>query len=129
MYGYFCNYNRPTMYIVYGIPNCDTLKKAIAWLQKNKVPYELHDYKKKSITPKKMKTWSKQIGWETLLNKKGTTWRDLDSAAQTAITNEATAIAFLIQNTSAIKRPVIEKESTVIAVGFDEGTYEKLFKK
>jgi len=129
MYGYFCKFNRSTMYIVYGIPNCDTIKKAVNWLQKHRIPYEFHDYRKKGITTQKLKTWSKQVGWETLLNKRGSTWRELDQATQASITNEKAAIALLAENTSAIKRPVIEKGEVVVVVGFDEGVYEKIFKK
>ena len=129
MYGYFCEYNRSAMYIVYGIPNCDTFKKAVNWLQKHKVGYEFHDYRKKGISSQKLKTWSKQVGWETLLNKRGSTWRELDQVTQASITNEKAAINLLVQNTSAIKRPVIEQEDAVVVVGFDEEVYEKIFKK
>ncbi|MCW3088784.1 MAG: ArsC family reductase [Sediminibacterium sp.] len=129
MYGYFCRHNRSTMYIVYGIPNCDTVKKVLTWLQKHKLPYEFHDYKTAGITPAKLKSWSKQVGWETLLNKRGTTWKALDARAQAVITTEKTAIAFMAENTSSIKRPVIEAEGRVITVGFDEKLYAGIFKK
>lgn len=112
------------MYIIYGIPNCDTMKKAITWLNAHKVPFEFHDYKKLGITGNKLKEWSKQVGWETLLNRKGTTWRELDPATQALITNEKAAIKLLSENTSAIKRPVLEKDGKVVAVGFDIATYD-----
>lgn len=117
------------MYTLYGIPNCDTVKKARTWLEKQKIPYQFHDYKKSGITTAKLKQWSSQVGWEILLNKKGTTWRSLDEKTQASVTNEKTATKILAENTSAIKRPVIEKEDKVIMVGFDEATYAKLFKK
>lgn len=117
------------MYTLYGIPNCDTVKKARTWLEKQKVAYEFHDYKKAGITPAKLKQWSTQVGWEILLNKKGTTWKKLDEKIQSAVTNEKTAIKVLSENTSAIKRPLIEKGDKVIIVGFDEESYSKLFKK
>ena len=117
------------MYIVYGIPNCDTIKKAISWLQKNKIPHEFYDYKKKGIPARKLKSWSKQVGWEILLNKRGTTWRELTVPAQASVTNENAAISLLAENTSAIKRPVIEKDDKVIIVGFTESAYENIFKK
>ncbi len=114
------------MYIIYGIPNCDTIKKTLTWFQKNQVPYEFHDYKKKGITQAKLKAWSKQAGWEKLLNKKGTTWRQLDEATQASITNEAKAVALMSINTSIIKRPVIEQEGKVVSVGFDEAALRPL---
>ena len=117
------------MYIIYGIPNCDTVKKAITWLKQHAIVYEFYDYKKKGISPGGLKNWSKQVGWETLLNKKGTTWRQLDAKIQSAITNERAAIKLLSENTSAIKRPLIEKDDTVVTVGFDEDRYKNIFKK
>ena len=114
------------MYIIYGIPNCDTVKKTLTWFQKKQVAYEFHDYKKKGITQAKLKAWSKQAGWEKLLNKKGTTWRQLDEATQASITSEAKAVALMSTNTSIIKRPVIEQEGKVVAVGFDEAALRPL---
>jgi arsenate reductase len=127
MYGYFCRHNRSTMYIVYGIPNCDTVKKVFTWLTNHKIAYEFHDYKKSGISPAKLKTWCKQVGWETLLNKRGTTWKQLDVATQTTINNEKAAIALMVENTSSIKRPVIEKGNKVVVVGFDKRNYENIF--
>ncbi|MDB5274361.1 MAG: ArsC family reductase [Chitinophagaceae bacterium] len=85
--------------------------------------YDFHDYKTQGITESKLKAWCQQVGWEVLLNKKGTTWRKLDEATQISITNEKAAIAVMMSNTSMIKRPVIEKKDKVLAVGFDEKTY------
>lgn len=116
------------MYIIYGIPNCDTVKKARTWLEKKKIAYEFHDYKKKGISPVKLKAWSTQVGWETLLNRKGTTWKKLDEKIQASVTNEKAAIKVLSENTSAIKRPLIEKGEKVVIVGFDEEAYGKLMK-
>jgi Spx/MgsR family transcriptional regulator len=117
------------MYIVYGIPNCDTVKKATTWLQKHKIPFRFHDYKKLGITKDKVKSWCKQSEWETILNKKGTTWRQMDPAIQAKVMNIDSAAKILIENTSAIKRPLIELDEKVIVVGFDEATYQTLFKK
>ncbi len=116
------------MYIIYGIPNCDTIKKALAWLKANGIDYLFYDYKKNGITTSKLSAWSKQVGWESLLNKKGTTWRKLDATVQESIINEKKAIGLLVENTSAIKRPLVEKDDKVIALGFDEVLYKKLFK-
>ncbi len=116
-------------YIIYGIPNCDTVKKTLDWLKKKGIAYEFHDYKKKGIDQARLSAWSKQVGWETILNRKGTTWRDLDETVKASITNETKAIALLAKNTSIIKRPVVEKGDKVVAVGFDEAVYEKVLKK
>ena len=117
------------MYTIYGIPNCDTVKKTITWLKQHKIAYEFYDYGKNGISPSKLKQWSEQIGWETLLNKKGTTWRKLTEKTQAAITHEKAAIKLLAENTSAIKRPLIEMGDKIITVGFDEDVYRKIFKK
>ncbi|MDE3252057.1 MAG: ArsC family reductase [Bacteroidota bacterium] len=116
------------MYVLYGIPNCDTVKKARNWLEANKIVYEFHDYKKLGITQTKLKEWSAALGWELLVNTKGTTWRKLDPAMQQKINSAKTAIPWLAENTSAIKRPLIEKNGKVIALGFDPETYPKIFK-
>ncbi len=117
------------MYTLYGIPNCNTVKKSVTWLQKHKIAFGFHDYKKLGITAEKLKQWSSQVGWENLLNKKGTTWRKLDEKTQASITNEKAALQLLAANTSAIKRPLIEKGNKVIVLGFDEEQYQKTFKK
>lgn len=111
---------------VYGIKNCNTVKNALDWLKKNEVDFEFHDYKTKGITEDKLKMWSKQVGWEVLVNKRGTTWRQLDEAVQSKITNEAAAISLMKEKTSVIKRPLIEKDNKVVALGFDEAQFRKL---
>ena len=113
--------------IVYGIKNCNTVKAALDWLKKNHVELEFHDYKSKGITAEKLKGWSKQVGWESLVNKRGTTWRQLDDTVQSKVTNESAAIALMKENTSVIKRPLIEKDGKVLALGFDASTYAKIF--
>jgi Spx/MgsR family transcriptional regulator len=115
------------MYIVYGIPNCDTVKKVFTWLQAHKIPYQFHDYKKEGITPAQLKKWSEQVGWEILLNKKSTTWRELDATTQASILNEKAAVQLMAKHTSIIKRPVIEKNGEVMAVGFNETAYQNIF--
>ena len=109
--------------IVYGIKNCDTVKKALTWLKAKGIDFEFHDYKTQGISETKLKVWCEQVGWETLLNKKGTTWRKLDEASQASVTNAASAIKIMVANTSVIKRPVIEKNGKVLVVGFDEVVY------
>lgn len=114
--------------IVYGIKNCNTVKSALDWLKNRKVDFDFHDYKSKGITEAKLKAWSKQIGWESLVNMRGTTWRKLDERVQKKITNEKAAIALMIDKTSVIKRPLIEIDSKVVALGFDEAEYQKKIK-
>ena|SRR5688572_30787840 len=112
--------------IVYGIKNCNTVKTALDWLRRNKVEFEFHDYKVKGISEKKLREWSEQVGWESLVNKKGTTWRQLDEATQARVTTEASAIALMKEKTSVIKRPLLEAGDRVVALGFDESVYKKL---
>ncbi len=110
--------------IIYGIKNCNTVKSALDWLNKNKVEFEFHDYKKSGITEAKLSEWSKQVGWESLVNKRGTTWRQLDEVIQKKVTNEKAAIALMMEKTSVIKRPLIENNRKVLLLGFDEATYK-----
>ena len=102
---------------VYGIKNCDTMKKAFAWLDARKIAYEFHDYKKAGVPPGKLKEWAKSVGWEKLANMRGPTWRKIPDA-QRANPTAARALALLEANTSAIKRPIVEAGSTLL-VGFD----------
>lgn len=115
--------------IVYGIKNCNTVKSALDWLKKNKVEFEFHDYKSKGIAAAKLKNWSKQVGWESLVNKRGTTWRKLDEDTQAGVTNEKAAISLMTDKTSVIKRPLIEVDGEVVALGFDEAEYKKKMTK
>lgn len=114
--------------IVYGIKNCNTVKSALEWLNKNKVEFEFHDYKKSGITAVKLSEWCKQVGWESLVNKRGTTWRQLDEADQKKVVNEKSAIALMIEKTSVIKRPLIEGKGKVLLLGFDEVEYKQTLK-
>jgi arsenate reductase (glutaredoxin) len=114
-------------FTVYGIKNCNTVKSALDWLKKNDVPFEFHDYKTKGVTEAKLKSWSKQVGWESLVNKRGTTWRQLDEAAQAKVKSESSAVDLMLDKTSVIKRPLIEADGKVVTLGFDEETYKKLF--
>ena len=116
------------MKTVYAIPNCNTVKKALDWLQKNKIVYEFHDYKKKGITATVLTNWCKQVGWEALINKKGATWRQLTPDIQASISTQKAAIALMIEKTSIIKRPLIEENGKILALGFDETEYKKALK-
>jgi len=112
------------MITLYGIPNCDTMKKARKWLKDNGKDYEFYDYKKHGVPEKELKTWVKQLGWEILLNKRGTTWRKLDDDTKNAV-NEKSAIIIMLENPSIIKRPVLASNKTLL-VGFSVDEYEKL---
>jgi arsenate reductase len=111
---------------LYGIKNCNTVKSAVDWLKKNNIEFEFHDYKKSGISGAKLKEWAKQMGWESLVNKRGTTWRQLDESVQKKTTNEKAAIELMMEKTSVIKRPLIEQNGKVILLGFDEEEYEKV---
>lgn len=116
------------MFIVYGIKNCNTVKNALDWLKKNKIEFEFHDYKAKGIDAAKLKNWSSQVGWEKLVNKKGTTWRQLDEKVQNKVTTEKTAIDLMQEKTSVIKRPLIELKNKVVTLGFDEAEFKAAYK-
>jgi Spx/MgsR family transcriptional regulator len=113
------------MKIVYAIPNCNTVKKALDWLKANKVAYEFHDYKKKGITAVQLTAWIKQVGWEALINKKGATWRQLPKEQQESITTQKAAIVLMMEKTSIIKRPLVQADGKIILLGFDETEYKK----
>ncbi|MDQ6991549.1 MAG: ArsC family reductase [Mariprofundaceae bacterium] len=110
---------------MYGIPNCDTIKKARRWLKAKNIPYTFHDYKKEGISLEVLQTWCEHVGWEALLNKRGTTWRKLSDADQSNL-NQAKAMALLKAHTSMIKRPVLAFDGTII-LGFSESVYDDLF--
>jgi len=115
--------------ILYGIRNCNTVKSAVDWLKKHAIEFEFHDYKKSGITNAKLGEWCSQVGWESLVNKRGTTWRQMDQAAQMKVTSKKAAIDLMIEKTSVIKRPLIENEGKVILLGFDEAEYTKKLKR
>jgi arsenate reductase len=114
---------------VYGIKNCNTVKNALGWLDEHGVTYEFHDYKKKGITAEALKAWSRQVGWEALLNRKGLTWKQLPEAERARILTEADAIKLMIDKTSIIKRPLLEANGKVVLLGFDEDAYAKALKR
>ena len=111
--------------VIYGIKNCDTMKKARAWLDGRGVAYEFHDYKTQGIERKKLEAWSKEAGWETLLNRAGTTFRKLPENEREGVT-EKKAIALMLAQPSMIRRPVLEEDGRLI-VGFKPEVYEKVF--
>jgi len=102
---------------VYGIRNCDTMKKAFAWFDAHKVAYEFHDYKKAGVPPGKLRAWSAKVGWEKLANTRGPTWRKIPEGQKTNIEKALEA------NSSAIKRPIVEAGAKLL-IGFDPAEYD-----
>jgi arsenate reductase len=109
---------------LYGIPNCDTMKKARTWLEAQRVDHEFHDYKKSGIERAKLESWVREAGWELLLNRAGTTFRKLPDAAKANLT-EAKAVKLMLEQPSMIKRPVLERGRTLL-VGFSPEKYAAL---
>ena len=109
---------------LYGIPNCDTLKKARKWLDAQGIEYTFHDYKKEGADKDNLGRWADACGWEVLLNRRGTTFRKLDDAAKSDIDRDR-AIGLMIEHSSLIKRPVAEHENgNRVLVGFSESEWE-----
>ena len=113
--------------IVYGIPNCDTTKKALALLKKEKVNFSFNDYKQQGITMQKLEAWCEKMGWETIFNKRSTTWRELDEAEKKKVVNLPAAIKLMMKNNSIIKRPIIEVNGNLLA-GFNEDEIKRAIK-
>jgi arsenate reductase len=107
---------------IYGIKNCDTMKKARAWLDKRGVEYTFHDYKTAGIDGDRLERWSRKVGWETLLNRAGTTFRKLPEKDKDGLT-EKKALALMLAQPSMIKRPVLELGGGKLLVGFKPDTY------
>ena len=108
--------------VLYGISNCDTVKKARAWLADGGVSYRFHDFKKDGLPEDRLNAWVELLGWEPLVNRKGTTWRKLDDAARQRVADAASAQALMRAQPSVIRRPVVEWSGT-ITVGFDSAAW------
>ncbi|RZT98091.1 ArsC family reductase [Rivibacter subsaxonicus] len=109
---------------LYGISNCDTVKRARAWLATNSVPYRFHDFKKAGLDAERLAHWVAAVGWEPLLNRRGTTWRQLPAERQAAALDGAGAQALMLDQLSVIKRPVVEWSDGNVTVGFAEAVFE-----
>ncbi|HET9820305.1 MAG TPA: ArsC family reductase [Burkholderiaceae bacterium] len=105
--------------ILYGIPNCDSVKKARAWLAERGTPHAFHDFRKAGLPAARLDAWIAAAGWERVLNRKGTTWRGLDEATRAAVVDAASARALMLAQPSLVKRPVIEWDDGRITVGLD----------
>jgi arsenate reductase (glutaredoxin) len=111
--------------VIYGIPNCDSVKKARALLDSRGVAYEFHDYKKQGVPEAALRAWVRAKGRDVVLNRKGTTWRALDDAVKDSVADDESTVRVMIANPSTIKRPVVVK-GDVIVVGFDEAALRGL---
>jgi Spx/MgsR family transcriptional regulator len=116
------------MIVLYGIPTCDTVRKARVWLAAQGVPHEFHDFKKQGIPVGRLDAWLAHPGWEKLLNRKGTTWRKLEPAEQERACDAAGAKALMIDHPSVIKRPVVEWGGQT-TVGFDPAQWALLARR
>lgn len=115
------------MITLYGIPNCDTVKKARTWLTERGVEYSFHDFKKQGVPTDQVDGWLKAVGWETLVNRKGTTWRKLDESERAAVVDNASAQALVLANASVIKRPVVQWNDGTVTVGFNAEAWDSRF--
>jgi Spx/MgsR family transcriptional regulator len=113
---------------LFGIPNCNTVKKARDWLANLQIAYEFHDFKKNGLSQTLLENWLTQRPWEKLLNRAGMTWRNLSDAEKAAVVDAPSAIQLMLAKPSVIKRPVLVKNCNIIGLGFDEATYKELFK-
>ncbi len=117
------------MITLFGISNCDTVKKARAWLTQNGLDYQFHDFKKQGVPPERLNAWINAVSWEKLLNRQGTTWRKLDPATQATAVDAESAAKLLILNASLIKRPVVEwtdfPSKADMTVGFEAESWGK----
>jgi Spx/MgsR family transcriptional regulator len=114
---------------LYGIPNCNTVKKARDWLEQHAVVYEFHDFKKLGLDTETAQSWLQQQPWEKLVNRSGMTWRNLTDTEKNAVTDATSALRLMQEKTSVIKRPIAVKNDKIIALGFNEAEYAQLFAK
>jgi len=115
------------MTILFGIKNCDAIKKARNWLSEHDIEFQFHDYRTDGLEQPQLEQWCQELGWEQLLNRRGTTWRKLPDEIKDAI-DEASAIALMLEQPAMIKRPLLES-GTQRLLGFKAAEYEHLFEK
>ena len=111
---------------LYGIPHCDTVKKARAWLAERGAEVRFHDFKKQGVPADHLACWIDAVGWQKVLNRQGTTWRKLDAAVQARVQDAASAVVLMHEQPSVIKRPVVEWPTGAITVGFDSARWSEL---
>jgi Spx/MgsR family transcriptional regulator len=117
------------MILIYGIPNCDTVKKARAWLTERGLAHAFHDFKKQGVPASQLPVWAKAVGWDQLINRQGTTWRKLDATAQASAQTPQGAQKLTLDNPSIIKRPVVQWPTGEVTVGFDDARWADLVSK
>ena len=113
------------MIVVYGIPNCDTVKKARVWLTEQGLAHTFHDFKRQGAPIDKLTAWASAVGGDKLLNRQGTTWRKLDAATQASVVDAPTAQAVMRAHASTVKRPVVEWDDGHLTVGFTPARFEE----
>lgn len=111
---------------LYGIPNCNTVKKARDWLDSKHIAYEFHNFNKQGVSQQLLENWLAQLPHEKLINRAGLTWRGLDDDTKAGIVDNTSAIALMQAKTSVIKRPVLVKDGKILCLGFDEAIYKEL---
>jgi len=116
------------MTILYGIKNCDTVKKARRWLDEHGVAYRFHDFRADGVDAKHLRRWTRQLGWQIVLNRRGTTWRGLPETQRDKIGDAASAVSAMLAHPALIKRPVLEIDDEV-HVGFDAADYTSLLNR
>jgi len=112
---------------LYGIPNCNTVKKARAWLAQHDIEVEFHDFKKHGLDATLVQNWLDQTSWDKLVNRSGLTWRRLPDEDKQQVCDAASAQALMLEKPSVIKRPLLEQNGKLLHVGFDEAAYSTLF--
>jgi len=112
---------------LYGIPNCNTVKKARDWLEQHSIEFEFYDFKKHGLDTKTAENWLKQVDWTKLVNRSGMTWRKLNEEQKQNVKDAHTALLLMQEKTSVIKRPILEKNSKILHMGFDESAYSEIF--
>ncbi|MDM4764726.1 ArsC family reductase [Pelomonas sp. SE-A7] len=108
---------------LYGIPNCDTVKRARLWLDEHDLAYQFHDFKKAGVPAEPLARWLKEFGWEKVVNRAGTSWRKLDEAQKAAVVDAASATALVHEQPSVIKRPVVQWADGRLSIGFNEALF------
>jgi len=112
---------------LYGIPNCSTVKKARDWLSHHHIEVEFHDFKKQGLDAKIARRWLQQANWARLINRSGMTWRKLPEQRKQTVQDADSALALMLENTSVIKRPILEQDGKLLHIGFDESAYSIIF--
>jgi arsenate reductase (glutaredoxin) len=112
---------------LYGIPNCSTVKNARDWLSQQNIEVEFHDFKKQGLDAKTAKRWLQQADWSMLINRSGLTWRKLPEQRKQLVQDAPSALELMLEKTSVIKRPLLEKDDKLLHIGFDESSYSTIF--